>query len=202
MARYGMVIDLSRCIGCNTCTVACKIKNATPPGVQWCRVLSREVGKYPDVRVTNMFMRCMHCKNPPCLQACPTGAIYKRPDSIVAVDSNKCKGYRYCETACPYGALNFVKEIKPYSSEFGFTLFEKVGYVGHKAGVVEKCNFCMDRVDAGLEPACVGACPTRTLQFGDLDNPNSEVSKLITRRQGFRLLPKLGTNPAVYYLPA
>ena len=202
MARYGMVIDLSRCIGCYACVIACKAENGTPPEVWWSKVLTSEVGKYPSARIVYTPLLCMHCQNAPCVDVCPTGATYKRANGIVAVDYNKCMGCRYCEIACPYGARTLLEEIKPYYPEFGFTPYEEMMYKKHQKGVVEKCNFCMERVDQGKEPACVQTCAANARVFGDLDDPNSEVSKLIAQRHGYQLLPELGTEPSVYYLRA
>lgn len=197
-----MVIDLAKCIGCHACSMACKAENGTPPGVWWGKVVIDEVGAYPNTRLTFTPLLCMHCKNAPCVQVCPTGASYKRPDGIVAVDYDKCIGCRYCMAACPYGARTFVNEIRPYYPDRGFTPYEQQMYQNHRAGVVEKCNLCMQRVDKGLEPACVATCPAYARVFGDLDDPNSEVSKLIAERRGVQLLADLGTDPSVYYLPA
>jgi len=200
MARYGMVIDLNRCIGCHACAMACKAENGTPPEVWWSKVLTQEIGKFPNASMDFLPLLCMHCENAPCVGVCPTGASYKRPDGIVAVDYDKCMGCKYCQVACPYDARSLVDEIKPYYSEFGFTPYEELMYQKHQAGVVEKCNFCVERVERGEEPACVTTCPAYARHFGDLDDPNSEVSKLIAQRNGYQLMPELGTNPSVYYL--
>jgi len=181
--------------------VACKQVNGTPPGVWWSKLLVREIGKYPSARITFTPLLCMHCQNAPCVEVCPTGASYKRPDGIVVVDYDKCMGCKYCETACPYGARTMVEEIQPYYPDFGFTPYEQVMYQKHQAGVVEKCNFCLEKVEKGEKPACVETCIGYGRHFGDLDDPNSEVSKLIAQGGGFQLLPELGTEPSVYYLP-
>jgi Fe-S-cluster-containing dehydrogenase component len=201
MTRYGMVIDLKKCVGCTACAMACKAENGTPPGVWWNKILMGERGQGTSARRTYLPMLCMHCEQAPCVQVCPTGASYKRPDGIVVVDYGKCMGCKYCEVACPYDART-VAELKPYYEKFGFTPYEQMMYAKHQAGVVEKCTFCVDRVAQGQEPACVAACAAAARHFGDLNDPNSEVSRLIVQRKGYQLLPELGTNPSVYYLSA
>ncbi len=200
MTRYGMAIDLKRCIGCHACAMACKAVNGTPPNVHWSKVLVSETGKYPNARITYTPMLCMQCAKAPCVSVCPTGATTKRPDGIVMVDSAKCIGCRLCETACPYGARTFVKEITPYDAKYGLNPYEKLMYPRHKAGTEEKCNFCADRLAKGEQPACVATCPGYARIFGDLSDPNSEVSKLIAKRKGTQLKPEMGTDPSVYFL--
>jgi len=217
MARYGMVIDLKRCIGCQACTVACKAENFVPPGIKWNRVLDYTTGKYPNVSRHFLPMPCMHCVNAPCVQVCPTGASYKRADGIVLTDYDKCMGCRYCDIACPYDRRYFYEEKVSYFPP-GFIPPEEfksdlLGVKAHQVGTVQKCTFCVHRIDAGIQkglmpgvdweasPACVNACPTGARIFGDLDDPDSEVSRLIVSRRGYQLLPELGTEPSVYYLP-
>lgn len=202
MARYGMVIDLKKCVGCTACAMACKAENGTPPGVWWNKILMGERGQGTAARRTYLPMMCMHCANAPCVNVCPTGASYKRPDGIVVIDYDKCMGCKYCETACPYGARTFVDSIRPYYAKFGLTPYEQLKYKEHQAGVVEKCNLCVGRVTQGKQPACVATCAAKARIFGDLDDPNSEVSRLVTTRKAFQLMPELGTNPSVYYLSA
>ena len=202
MARYAMVIDQKRCIGCHACAMACKQENGTSDGVWWSKVRVQETGRFPNTGLTFTPMLCMHCQNAPCVEVCPTGASFKRADGIVLVNYDACIGCRYCEAACPYGARTFMEQLKPYYPGRGLTPYEQVMQKKHQQGVVEKCNFCLERFNVGKEPACVATCPAYARHFGDLDDPNSEVSKLIARRHGYQLMPELGTNPSVYYLPA
>ena len=199
--RYGMVIDLKKCIGCYACAVACKAENATPPDVLWCRVIKQESGTYPLVRRISVPLQCMHCGKPACLPVCPTGATYKRADGIVDIDRDKCVGCRACMMACPYQARFFQEGNETYFPG-GVTPYEARGYGRHQAGTVSKCNFCLPRLEQGLEPACVANCIARARIFGDLDDPQSEVSRTIRERGGAQLYAELGTDPSIYYLPA
>lgn len=200
MARLGMVIDLKRCIGCNACTIACKAENATPPGVFWSRVLEREVGKFPSAKRIFLPILCNHCKSPPCKEVCPTGATYQDENGIVLIDYDKCIGCRACMAACPYEVRYFWDDRRTYYPGY-ITPFEAVGYAKFQVGVVQKCTFCQHRLEQGLEPACVVTCPTNCRFIGDLEDPDSKVSRLIAERQGSQLLAELGTDPSVYYLP-
>jgi len=148
MVRYGMVIDLKRCLGCDTCTMACKAANATTRGILWNRVLKYETGKYPHVRLNYLPVLCMHCKEPECEKVCPTGATSKREDGIVAVDNEKCVGCRYCMLACVYASRSFYEEVRTFYPGH-MTRFEQTGYDRHRLGTVEKCDFCSERVQAG-----------------------------------------------------
>ena len=217
MARYGMVIDLKSCVGCHACTVACKGENSTRPGIFWNKVFDYARGKYPAVSRDFLPRPCMHCENAPCVAVCPTGATYKRADGIVLIDPDKCIGCRYCMAACPYGARYFYDKEEGYFDVYGegspgLTPSEEIGYKKHQLGVVEKCIFCAPRVDEGVKkglkpgvdweatPACVNACPVGGRGFGDLNDPDSEVSRLIRGRHGYQLRPEMDTDPAVYYL--
>lgn len=227
MTRYGMVIDLDRCMGCRACMEACKVENNTPQGIFWMHVFRFEEGEYPEVRDRFMPRPCMHCDNPPCVKVCPTGARYKRDDGLVATDYELCTGTRYCHAACPYGVNYFNwKEprqnyyldwegaeelsevtggaVPPYKNPeldqpYG-TEQRRIAGGGHKARVIEKCTFCVHRLEKGLQPACAVNCPTSAIHFGDLDDPNSEVSSLLKEKRSFRLREEYGTSPKVYYV--
>lgn len=199
--RKGMVIDLRRCIGCNACTLACKQEKGTPPGVQYCKVPTYERGEYPNTRFEYLPLLCMHCDDPPCEAVCPTGATYIREDGVVAVDTEKCIGCRYCMAACPYNARYFsFTEPQAYHEEQGKNAYEEAMESEHPVGVVQKCDLCYQRTEEGEQPACVAACPPSARIFGDLDDPESEVSKLVAERNGYQLHPEAGTDPSVFYL--
>ncbi len=202
MVRWGMVIDLRKCIGCQACTVACKAENLTPRGVFWNRVLKVENGKYPNVTRLFLPLHCMHCEDPPCVAACPTGASYKRPDGIVMINYDKCIGCKYCIPACPYAVRTYIDEPKPHFPNGGLSQIEQYRNGEHRTGVVEKCTFCVQRLDNGLEPACVQTCPPNAIRFGDLDDPQSDVSRMAKASGVVQLLRESGTNPSVYYVPS
>jgi Fe-S-cluster-containing dehydrogenase component len=200
--RYGMVIDLKRCIGCNSCTVACKQENATPKNVTWARVVLSETGTYPNTRLTYLPVLCNHCAEPPCVDVCPTGASQKLENGTVIVDPELCIGCRFCMTACPYNARFFnYGEPEPYAPEMGYTPYEEARMGEHPVGAVTKCDFCPDRLAEGKLPACVQTCPANARIFGDLDDPESDAAKLLASRDSYQLYPELGTNPSAYYLP-
>jgi molybdopterin-containing oxidoreductase family iron-sulfur binding subunit len=206
--RYGMVIDLKKCIGCYGCQIFCRAENATPPGGAWSGVLFYELGKYPNIRKMPLPVLCMHCEKPACVDVCPTGASRKRADGIVTIDRKKCTGCLNCLLVCPYGARHMYPKKTEYFPGQGQTPYEKASKRKHKAGTVEKCDFCLSRVEEGLKPACIGNCMAKARYFGDLDDPDSEVSKLIGERKCFRVEPTVepGTgkdpdlHPSVYYL--
>jgi phenylacetyl-CoA:acceptor oxidoreductase subunit 1 len=206
-----MVVDLRRCVGCQTCTAACKHANATPPGVQWRRVLDIESGEFPDVRRSFLPIACMHCDEPPCEEVCPTTATKKRSDGLVSIDYELCIGCANCVMACPYEARSIVHEPK---FAYGDTPIpsEAVRFDPERIGVSTKCTFCIDRIDRAAQtgevpgvdpevtPACVNSCISGALQFGDIDDPNSNVSRLLAETQHFRMHEELGTGPGVYYI--
>jgi molybdopterin-containing oxidoreductase family iron-sulfur binding subunit len=184
--QYGMLIDMKRCIGCHACSIACKVENGTPLGVDWHRVmtiggdhLDTPSGVYPHLSMAYLPVPCMHCQNAPCQQVCPAAAISRRADGIVLIDSQKCIGCQYCVWACPYGVPQY----------------------NQASGTVEKCTFCAQRVDQGQQPFCVDACVYGARVFGDLNDPNSEVVRAIAERHGEPAMPEQGTKPSVYYSP-
>ena len=196
MARYGILVDLNRCTGCMTCVIACKQENFTRPSVWWNKVLELENESLDSI--TYVRYACMHCDDPPCVEACSVGAIYKRPDGIVLIDHNKCIGAGDCIEACPYGVI----DTNPKQDYFpGQELFYEKGADTHRmhpAGKSSKCNLCVHRIDQGKEPACVAGCPSRVMIFGDLDDPDSPIREKLWRSQ--QLLASKGANPKVSYI--
>ncbi len=198
--RRGMVIDLKLCIGCNSCVIACKAENGTPPGIFWNKVLEKEEGVFPAARRVFFPTRCMNCENAPCLNVCPTGATYRNGMGLVLIDSNKCSGCRACMVACPYEA-RYIWDGKTTYFSSGPVPFEQVKYKKHCAGAAQKCDFCVDRLEKDLQPYCVQNCLTGALTFGDLDDPSNEARQALSSgRTSFRLREELGTSPTVYYL--
>lgn len=204
MTKLGMVIDLNRCIGCQTCVNACKMQNNVPMGMLWNRVLTQgqeEVdgvdGIFPNVTKKYIPISCQHCENAPCVKVCPVEATYKDDKGRVLIDYNRCIGCRYCMAACPYNVrvFNWEEAIRHPGFNYGDSRVPT-----RKVGVVEKCTMCSERTDDGLDPMCVVCCPAEARIFGDLDDPNSEVSRLIREKNGETLLKEKGTKPQVYYL--
>lgn len=213
--RWGMAIELKRCIGCYECVLACKAEHFLPPDIFWNRVLISEKGKYPAVTKLIYSVRCNQCADPACVKVCPTGATQQREDGIVWVDEDKCVGCRYCMVACPYQMRSMYEDVNSeYFPGQGLTEPEKMGKIlyPHQPGVVQKCNFCKERIDAGLEqglqpgvdreatPACVINCPTKALHFGDLDDPYSEINRIVKEKNGNPFHPEYGTEPSICYI--
>jgi len=212
--RWGMVIDLKRCIGCYSCTVSCKEEHFLPPGIFWNKVLMTHKDEYPTVTKEILPVICNHCKEAACVEVCPTGASHRREDGIVLVDSDICVGCRACILACPYQHRSYFNEYTPFFDGEDYTPSEELGRRLHplEKGTVVKCNFCVERIDDGMSrglkpgldpdatPACVNACPTKARVFGDLDDPDSELSGLINEKKGKQLAPEFETEPSVYYL--
>lgn len=194
MARMGMAIDLRRCAGCYACVVACQMHNNTKPGVAWGHVDAREWGENPDNRRCYLPHACMHCEDAPCVNSCPTGASYVRADGIVAMKYDECINCGSCLHACPYGA-RVQNDVEAYY----FDAAEPAPYESEgiqRTQVVEKCIFCAGRVDAGMQPACVQNCPGKARVFGDLDNPESDISKFIAKNN-----PVQVRKTHFYYVP-
>ena len=222
--RWAMVVDQSRCVGCWTCAVACKEINNQPLGFWWNRVLTAPptgtaaapasdnvdvpAGTFPNLTLAYQPTACQHCQDAPCVKVCPVGATFRRDDGVVLVDYERCIGCRYCLAACPYGVRVFNWGDAQHTEDFA------VGYgadyrtdgrllftAERPRGVVEKCTMCVELIDDGQQPFCVDACPVGARVFGDLDDPDSEVSALVNREGAGRLLDDLGTHPDVFYLP-
>jgi Fe-S-cluster-containing dehydrogenase component len=199
--KLGLVIDLDTCVGCHACAVNCKEWNtgghpgplpdydpygAKPDGVWFNRIHTYEAGEGAAGRTVHFPRSCLHCEEPACVTVCPTGASYKRAeDGIVLVNEDLCIGCKLCSWACPYGAREFDED----------------------EGVMKKCTLCIDRIynetipEAERVPACVATCPAHARHFGDLGDPNSEVSELVRSRGGYDLMPEMGYRPVNKYLP-
>lgn len=182
--RLGLVIDQERCIGCEACTVACKNENHGSVG--FIRVKTQDAerkdvpsGTFPELRMTFMPLVCNHCDRPPCIDACPVGAIEKREDGVVVLDRNTCDGCRVCVEECPYAAITFDEDKE----------------------IAEKCNLCVHRIDKGLEPFCVVCCEGQAIHFGNLNDPKEATGRLANRETSFQLLEEKGTGPSVFYCP-
>lgn len=210
--RLVMVIDISRCAKdpkCKICVDACHEIHNVPQisnpkeQIMWIwkspfeKIFERDLNSYSKEIVGSIFVPCMcnHCENPPCTKVCPTGATWKRDDGIVMMDYHRCIGCRYCMAACPYGSRSFNwrdNRIHLRKINYDFPLRTK--------GVVEKCNFCEERLFRGLQPRCVEACPSGALAFGNILDSNSFVSRVISQRFSLVRKPHLGTDPNVFYV--
>jgi len=208
--RWGMTVDVNRCVGCQTCTVACKHWNDTQPGVQWRKVLDVESGSFPDVERVFLVVGCQHCAEPPCVPVCPTGATKQRADGLVTMDYDICIGCASCAVACPYQARTIVHKHNWYYGEE--TAQEDAVRHKEREGVAQKCTFCVDKLDDGLEqgkvpgvdwyhtPSCAAACIASAITFGDFNDPESNVSQLTENNSYFQMHAELGTDPQIKYL--
>lgn len=182
MARIAMVIDLDRCVGCHSCTVACKQENNVDLGAFLLRVHQvGPIGKYPDhLEMYYLPVGCQHCGNPPCLDSCSAGALSQQEDGGIVVDQERCTGCKQCMTACPYGAYAYNSERR----------------------IVQKCDLCVHLIDRGEKAPCASVCATQAISIGDIDDPNSDVSRKVSGagKRGHILRPKLNTRPSVYYI--
>jgi Fe-S-cluster-containing dehydrogenase component len=175
--KYGFVIDQSTCIGCHACTVACKTEHDVPLGVDRTWVKYIEKGAWPDTKRFFSVMRCNHCEDAPCVSICPTSALYTRDDGIVDFNTDNCIGCKSCMQACPYDAL----------------------YIDPQDHTAQKCNYCAHRVEVGLQPACVVVCPEQAIVAGDLDNPESRISRMVATETLSQRAPEQGTKPKLWY---
>ncbi|MDN5747291.1 MAG: polysulfide reductase NrfD [Pseudonocardia sp.] len=178
--RYGFAIDQRTCIGCHACTVACKTEHEVPVGQFRTWVKYVDQGSFPNNTRDFGVLRCNHCTDAPCVKICPTKALYKRKDGIVDFDSDRCIGCKSCMQGCPYDAI----------------------YIDEDTHTAAKCNFCAHRIDQDMEPACVVVCPTHSIWVGDLDDPDSGISKLVNANPVTVRSPEQNTGPNVFYLGA
>jgi Fe-S-cluster-containing dehydrogenase component len=182
--RYGFIIDQERCIGCDACTIACKIERQGSQGfikveTQNSNQKDAPTGDFPQLSMIFLPKLCNHCGDPPCLQSCPVDAIVKREDGIVVIDELECIGCKDCVDACPYGVM----------------------YFNDDRNLAEKCNLCCHRIDEGKKPFCMICCEGQAVYFGDFNDPKSKVTQYIDENEVFRLKTELGTHPIIYYSP-
>ena len=218
MTRWGMVIDIGTCVGCQACTVACKTENQSPRDAWYAPVIEWETGVFPDATLNYLPTLCNHCEDAPCVTACPSGAITRRDDGIVIANEDICIGSRACMAACPYGAINFFEDSGTASPPAALaapqeSVPERYAHEKHVHGAISKCNYCAHRIDYGVEhglevgvhplatPACVVSCPAECRIFGDLDDPESNVSRYLTEKgPGEVLRPDARTDPKTKYV--
>lgn len=203
--QYGMAIDLKKCMGCQTCATSCKLANNMPVGAWWNIVyteggttIDTVSGVYPDCAIQHYPKACQHCAVPACVPVCPSGASYKDAETgIVYADTEICIGCKSCMEACPYDVRVFYDDEPTYS--LGFAVGNE-GILEHIVNTAEKCTLCYNLIEADEEPMCVQSCVGYARYFGDIDDPGSEISKVIASRETLQLLEEFGTHPSVYYL--
>jgi len=204
--KFMMVIDLAKCDGCKSCTVACQTMHFTEPDREWIKVF-----KMKDAETTAPYFfpkPCFHCDNPPCTKVCPVNATFKRQDGIVLIDNERCIGCRSCMVACPY-STRFFNWSSPRQQEIADMPYSPETSIPRRIGTVEKCDFCPDMIRQGKMPACVTGCPMDAIYFGDQNEDavtnasgvTLKLSQLLEDNAGYRYLEELGTEPRVYYLP-
>ena len=223
MAKWGMAIDLDRCDGCEACVVACRAENNVPTAgqeetqrgraIEWMRVEKHVEGEFPNVKTRFIPVLCVHCDEAPCVSVCPTSATYETPEGLNAQVHPRCIGTRACANACPYTVRHFNWREPSWEDPLQSTVNPDVAV--RWKGIMEKCTFCVQRIrrvtdqakeeersvrDLEVQPACAQACPAQAIVFGDLEDPDSTVSKLSESPRAERPLEELGTGPRVFYL--
>lgn len=200
--RYGMAVDMERCIGCWSCAVICKSENDVPLGMWWNRILTAgdrldrpERDEHGRLAMHWVPLACQHCDNAPCQKVCPTQATFTTKNGVVLVNADDCIGCRYCMAACPYGVRVFNWGEAQHPVDFDHGMVEP-----RPVGTVEKCTFCVHRLEEDQVPSCVWSCPAQARIFGDLDDPDGRLVRLIEARRGRRLMEEKGTKPKVFYL--
>ena len=205
MTRLAIAIKTNRCVGCHTCSLACKMSNNVPDGMLWnrvitegCDVVDGAQGTYPNLTREYLPLACQHCENAACKKVCPTGATYRDDQGRIQIDYDKCIGCRMCMAACPYNArvFNWNEPVRITGANYGHA-----DVPVRKRGVMEKCTLCKERIAAGAaEPMCVACCPAGARVYGDLDDPDSEIAKLRAGKNVRILLEEKGTHPQVFYV--
>lgn len=210
MVNWGIVVDLEKCVGCQTCLMACKVNNSIPEGIKFNETVDYETGKFPDVGRIFLPVQCMHCERPVCMDVCPADAVNQTDTGIVWTDPEVCVGCKSCMSACPYGARSYFDGEVSENYE-GTPVGRRIKEENEKDTVL-KCDFCRERVEEGMEkgltpgedpeatPYCIISCIADARTFGDLDDPDSEVSRKIRNRDGNRLHPEHDTEPKIYYV--
>jgi phenylacetyl-CoA:acceptor oxidoreductase subunit 1 len=208
MVQYGMFIDLEKCVGCQTCTVSCKVNNKTPDGVFFNQTNDYEKGEFPDVEREYLPVQCNQCDDPKCVTVCPADATYEVEGGIITIDPDACTGCKSCIVACPYGARFYLDEEQEFDDRD--TIDQQIKEA-NEMGTVTKCDFCIDKVQEGVEagytpgedhqatPHCTNSCIGEARYFGDLDDDESMISEMIEETDAKPLQAEAGTEPNIYY---